>query len=104
MDTLKAPREETGDLVLHESVTGLPGHAPLALFVVSLYGLQRSTGETISGDALMVRPRGTDDLDFLASVLGCAPEDLPGLLTKAGSWSIREVSEIDGHRIRVDPN
>jgi hypothetical protein len=75
----------------------------LVLYVVSLFGVTNIQDELVSGDALLVRPRGTPAMTLLSSILECPVERLPDLLARSGSWSIRELNEIDGHRVRFEP-
>lgn len=87
----------------HTGFSGVGEHDnSLALYVVSLYNVSSADGELINGDALVVRPRGTPQIQLVASVLGCEPRDIVHLVRMAGTFSVREVSEIDGHRIRFD--
>lgn len=100
-------RQEPGtatDIVLNESPRGLRvrDENDLVLYIVSLYGVANEFEELVSGDALLVRPRGTSVYELLSAVLDCAPERLPELLARSGSWSVREVDEIDGHRVRFE--
>jgi hypothetical protein len=75
----------------------------LVLYVVSLYGVTNAADELVSGDALLVRPKGTPMMSMLSSILGCPIEQLPTLLARSGTWSIREMDEIDGYRVRFEP-
>jgi len=75
----------------------------LVLYVVSLFGVTNAQEELISGDALLVRPRGTPVLELLASILDSPVEQLPDQLARSGTWSVRELHEIDGHRVRFEP-
>jgi hypothetical protein len=92
------------DIVLHETAAGLPGGAgqELTLYVVSLIGVQNAAGETINGDALLVRQRGTPDSTLLAAVLGCSEARLSDLLSGKGTWFTRAITQIDGHRLRFE--
>jgi hypothetical protein len=74
----------------------------LVLFVVSLYNVNNLNGDLLTGDALLVRRRGTPMTRLLASILGCQPDQLGELAGSTGSWSIQEVAEIDGHRVRFE--
>jgi hypothetical protein len=75
----------------------------LVLYVVSLFGVTNAQDELVSGDALMVRAKGTPVMELLASILNCPVERLPDQLARSGSWTIRELHEIDGHRVRFEP-
>jgi hypothetical protein len=110
---------ERDDILLFESPTGIsvstedapaaqttPGVAePVrVLYVVSLYGVYNHKGERIDGDALIVRAPNLPDRTLLAAVLGCTDSELPHLLDQGGTWSIRQISSIDGYRLRFEPN
>ena len=94
------------DVVVGETAAGLRPvqEDQLVLYAVSLFGVANVHGELLNGDALLVRPRGTSDFVMLSALLGCAIEQLPELLASSGTWSVREVTEIDGHRMRFEPN
>jgi hypothetical protein len=94
VETSDRPRQERAVPAIDES---------LVLYVVSLYSVNNLEGELLSGDALLVRRRGTPGTRLLASILGCRPEQLGDVAGSTGSWSIREVAEIDGHRVRFEP-
>jgi hypothetical protein len=110
---------ERDDVLLFESPTGISASfnheptmrsAPAApepvrvLYVVSLYGVYNHKGERIDGDALIVRAPDLPDRILLATVLGCTDSELPHLLDQGGTWSIRQISSIDGYRLRFEPN
>jgi hypothetical protein len=83
----------------------LPEHVDnqLVLYVITLFGVTNTQGELISGDALLVRPKGTSAKALLSTILECPISRLPDLLARSGTWSVRELHEIDGHRVRFDP-
>jgi hypothetical protein len=94
------------DIIVSETAAGLYrlDRQTLALFVVSLFGIHNANGQLLNGDALVVRPRGTTETALLAAVLGCSETHVPVLLAGTGSWSTREITQIDGHRLRFDPD
>ena len=95
------------DVVVFETAAGLGDRdEQLVLYIVSLFDVTHASGEVISGDALLVRPRGTSDQVLLSAILGCEIDDLAPLIAGSGSgtWLVREVAEIDGHRLRFEPN
>lgn len=102
-------RQEQGDadVVVFETAAG-PGDRDeqLVLYIVSLFDVTHASGEVISGDALLVRPRGTSDRVLLAAILGCPLDDVAPLImgSNTATWMVREVAEIDGHRLRFEPN
>lgn len=100
----RARQIDGDDLLLHETMTGMVDRSALVLYMVSLYGVRHVSGETVNGDVLLVRPRGTAEFVLLAAILGCVPEDVPHIIGTSGAWSIREVAEIDGHRIHFEAN
>lgn len=101
-------RQDQGqaDVVVFETAAGLDGRdrRQLVLYVVSLFGVKHSSGEEISGDALLVRPRGTSDQVLLSAILDCEIEEVAPLVADTGRWVVREVTEIDGHRLWFEPN
>ena len=102
-------RQEQGDadVVVFETAAGSGDRdEQLVLYIVSLFNVTHASGEEISGDALLVRPRGTSDEVLLAAILGCQIDEVALLImgATAGTWMVREVAEIDGHRLRFEPN
>jgi hypothetical protein len=103
------------DVLLHERAAGvfegwqqqdthdaIAIDVSLALYVVSLHNVNNVEGELLNGDALLVRRRGTSEAKLLAAILGCEPRQVGDQAGSTGSWSIREVAEIDGHRVRFE--
>lgn len=99
--------QRDADVVVFETAAG-PGDRDeqLVLYIVSLFDVTHASGKVISGDALLVRPRGTSDQVLLASILDCQIDEVAPLMMGAntGTWMVREVAEIDGHRLRFEPN
>lgn len=96
--------ETSEDIILSESAAGLRrGENPdLTLYVISLFGIRNAAGDLLNGDALLVRPRGTADITMLAAILGCAEEHVLKLIAGTGTWTIRPITQIDGHRVRFE--
>jgi ribosomal protein L27 len=96
--------ELADDVILHETAAGLRRNEAddLTLYVVSLFGVKNAAGEMLNGDALLVRRRGTGDMELLAAVLGCSEDQVPSLLTGSGTWFTRAITQIDGHRLRFE--
>ena len=108
---------ERDDVLLFESPSGLaemarasrvaptvdPGQPPaLVLYVVSLFGVHNHRGERIDGDALIVRAPNQPEREVLAAVLGCTESQLQPLLDRGGTWAIRQITAIDGHRLHFE--
>ena len=99
------------DVLLHERFAGLPENTSdptpvdngLALYIISLRNVSNVHGELLNGDAMLVRPHGTSASQLLAAVLDCELRQVRELAASSGTWTIREVGEIDGHRVRFDP-
>ncbi len=108
MSVVNRQGQEGVDVIVFETVAGLGERdgQQLVLYIVSLFGVPHASGEVISGDALLVRPRGTSDHVLLSAILGCEIDEVAPLIAEAGSgtWMVREVAEIDGHRLRFEPN
>ncbi len=107
----RADSTNTQDVLLHERFAGLAantsgptdGDNALALYIISLHNVSNVHGELLNGDAMLVRPRGTPASQLLAAVLGCELRQVRELAMSSGTWHIRELAEIDGHRVRFEP-
>jgi hypothetical protein len=92
------------DVLLFETPVGVAPSPPLVLYIVSLFDVPMSAGERVDGDALLVRPPGASDASLVATVIGCRESALPSLKEQGASWSVRQISTIDGYRLRFEAN
>lgn len=107
MSVVNRQGQGDADVVVFETAAGLGDRDErLVLYIVSLFDVTHASGEVISGDALLVRPRGTSEQVLLSAILGCDVDDVAALIAGSctGTWMVREVAEIDGHRLRFEPN